>query len=117
MSLPGHPDVRKGISMDLLGMVMGWRWKLQRTRRRWDRLREHALEKEGRLRRESLKELDLIEEKLRMLEEQRMSRRDRTRIMREVEVELANISDLLEKGEAWLAAPQGGQARGQPQTK
>ena len=93
--------------MDILGMILGWKWKVQRTRRRWDRLREHALEKEGRVRREALRELDLTEEKLRMIEEQSMTRRDRTRIMREVKMELANIADLLEKGEAWLAATPG----------
>lgn len=93
--------------MDLLGMILGWKWKVQRTRRRWDRLREHALEKEGRVRREALKELDATEEKLRMIEEQNMTRRDRIRIMREVRMELANINDLLEGGEAWLAATPG----------
>jgi hypothetical protein len=103
--------------MDLLGMIMGWNWKVQRTRRRWDRLREHALEREGRLRKESLKQLDLIEDKLRMLEEQGMSRRDRTRIIREVEMELANMADLLEKGEAWIAAKPRGPAKGQQQSQ
>jgi sensor c-di-GMP phosphodiesterase-like protein len=100
---------REVLIMDILGIILGWKWKVQRTRRRWDRLREHALEKEGRVRREALKELDLVEEKLRMLEEQSMSRRDRTRIMREVEMELSNINDLLEKGEAWLSAASGSQ--------
>ena len=93
--------------MDILGMILGWKWKVQRTRRRWDRLREHALEKEGRVRREALRELDLTEEKLRMLEEHSMTRRDRTRIMRDIKMELANIADLLEKGEAWLATAPG----------
>jgi hypothetical protein len=84
-------------------MIFGWNWKVQRTRRRWDRLREHALEKEGRIRKEALRELDVIENKLKMLEEESLTRRDRVRIMREVRMELANIADLLERGEAWLA--------------
>jgi hypothetical protein len=88
--------------MDLIGIVMGWNWKVQRTRRRWDRLREHALEKKGDLRKRLLRELDLLEDNLKTLEEQKLSRRDGTRILREVEMELANISDLLENGEAWL---------------
>ena len=102
--------------MDILGMILGWKWKVQRTRRRWDRLREHALEKEGRVRKEALRELDLAEEKLRMLEEQNMTRRDRTRIMREVKMEMANMADLLEEGEAWLAASPGSQKNRQQQT-
>ena len=92
--------------MDLIAMILGWKWKVQRTRRKWDRLREHALDREGRIRENALKELDHIEEKVRMLEEERLSRRDRTRIMREVEMELANISDLLKKGLEWVA-PEG----------
>jgi hypothetical protein len=103
--------------MDILGMVLGWKWKVQRTRRRWDRLREHALEKEGRVRKEALRELDLSEEKLRMLEEQSMTRRDRTRIIREVRMELANMNDLLEKGEAWLASPRKSQESRQKQSR
>jgi len=98
-------------------MILGWKWKVQRTRRRWDRLREHALEKEGRVRKEALRELDLAEEKLRMLEEQNMTRRDRTRIMREISMELANIADLLEKGEAWLAASRGAPENRQQQAR
>ena len=88
--------------MDVLGMVMGWNWQVQRTRRRWDRLREHALEKKGRVRERALKELDLIEDKLRTLEEEHLSRRDRIRILREIQMELHNIADLLEQGEDWL---------------
>jgi hypothetical protein len=97
--------------MDLFGMVLGWNWKVQRTRRRWDRLREHSLEKQGTVRKKALKDLDFIEDKLRMLEEESLSRRDRTKIMREVEMELANIADLIEQGEAWLAASREGQSQ------
>jgi hypothetical protein len=88
--------------MDILGMILGWNWRLQRTRRRWDRLREHALEKEGRVRHEALRQLDETEDKLRMLEEQKLSRRDRTRMLREVKMELSNTYDLIEKGEEWM---------------
>jgi hypothetical protein len=89
--------------LDFFAMIFGWDWKVQRTRRKWDRLREHALEKEGRVRKEALRELDLVEDKLKMIEEQSLTRRDRVRLMREVNMALANIADLLEKGEAWLA--------------
>ena len=50
--------------MDLLGTFLGWNWKVQRTRRKWDRLREHALEKKGMVREKALKQLDDIEDKL-----------------------------------------------------
>jgi hypothetical protein len=90
--------------MDILGIFLGWNWKVQRTRRRWDRLREHALEEKGRVRSEALRELDIVEDKLKMIEEQSLTRRDRIRIMREVRMEMKNIADLLEQGEAWLAS-------------
>ena len=89
--------------MDILGMIFGWKWKLQRTRRRWDRLREHALEKEGRIKHEALKHLDETENKLRIIEEEKLSRRDRVKMLREINMELANTRDLLENGEAWLS--------------
>jgi pyruvate ferredoxin oxidoreductase gamma subunit len=88
--------------MDILGMMMGWNWKVQRTRRRWDRLREQTLGKEGIVRKKALEQLDLVEDKVKMLEEQNLSRRDRIRTMRDVEMELSNINDLLEHGVAWL---------------
>jgi hypothetical protein len=88
--------------MDILGMFLGWNWKLQRTRRRWDRLREHALEKDGRVRHDALKQLDDTEDKLKILEEEKLSRRDRIKMLREIEMEIANVMDLVEKGESWL---------------
>lgn len=88
--------------MDILGMFLGWNWKLQRTRRRWDRLREHALEKDGRVRHDALKQLDETEDKLKILEEEKLSRRDRIKMLREIEMEIANVMDLIEKGESWL---------------
>jgi hypothetical protein len=96
--------------MDILGAIMGWRWKTQRIRRKWDRLREKALEKEGRVRSEALKQLDMTEDKVRMLEEQSLYRRDRVRIIREIELELGNTSDLIRNGEAWLDRKPSGQA-------
>ncbi len=84
--------------MDIFGMVLGWNWKVKRTRRRWDRLRERTLGKGVRARRRVLRELDVIEEKLRMLEEEKLSRRDRTRILGEVQGDLANIARLLKRG-------------------
>lgn len=99
--------------MDILGTVLGWNWRLQRTRRRWDRIREHTLEKQGRVKHDALKQLDHTEDKLKMLEEEKLSRRDRIRILREVEMELANTRDLIEKGEAWLGDSRINQRLGQ----
>jgi hypothetical protein len=93
--------------MDFFGLILGWNWKIQRTRRRWDRLREHALGKKGRVRMKALRDLDEVEDKLRTLEEERLSRRDRTRMLREVKLGLANVNDLLERGEEWLRPQEG----------
>ena len=89
--------------MDFFGLFMGWNWKVQRTRRRWDRLREHSLNKKGEFRMKLLDELDKIEDRLKILEEEKLSRRDGTRMLRKVEMELKNVKDLLENGEMWLA--------------
>jgi len=91
--------------MDIFGMVLGWNWRVRRVRRRWDRIREHALEKKGRVRENALERLDQVEDKVRMLEEEHLSRRDRVKILRETEMVLANINDLVEKGEDWLDNP------------
>jgi hypothetical protein len=82
--------------MDLLGMIFGWNWKVRRTRRKWDRLREDALKKEGRLRRTLLEKLDHTEETLKIIEERKLSRKDRQRNMKIVKSELNYIKDLLE---------------------
>jgi hypothetical protein len=82
--------------MDLLGMIFGWNWKVRRTRRKWDRLREDALKKEGHLRKTLLEKLDHTEETLRIIEERKLSRKDRQRNMKIVKSELNYIKDLLE---------------------
>jgi len=82
--------------MDLFGMIFGWNWKVRRTRRRWDRLRENALKKEGRIRKLLLEKLDHTEETLRIIEERKLSRKDRQRNMKIVRSELNYIKDLLE---------------------
>lgn len=82
--------------MDLFGMIFGWNWKVRRTRRKWDRLREDALKKEGRLRKTLLEKLDHTEETLRIIEERKLSRKDRHRNMKIVRSEMNYIKDLLE---------------------
>lgn len=82
--------------MDILGKILGWNWKVKRTRRKWDRLREKSLDKEGRLRKTLLEKLDHTEETLRIIEERNLSRRDRQRSMQTVVSELNYIESLLE---------------------
>jgi hypothetical protein len=83
--------------MDVIGKMMGWDWKVRKVRRRWDRLREKSLEKKGRFRHTLLKMLDDIENKVRILEEERLSKRDRKRILAEVTGELEKIKYMIEK--------------------
>ena len=88
--------------MDFFSLILGWNWRVQRTRRRWDRIRERSLDKKGRLRSHMLKELDYLEDKVKTLEEESLSRRDRTKMMSDVEVGLENLQDVLEHGESWI---------------
>jgi hypothetical protein len=88
--------------MNFFSIFMGWNWRVQRTRRKWDRLREHSLDKKGRVRNYLLRELDLLEDKVKNLEEENLTRRDRVRIMKEVEAGLENLQDVLEHGESLI---------------
>ena len=54
----------------VLGFIFGWKWKIRRLRKRWDRLRERSLKKDEPLRGKLLQDLDTIEQDLRTLEEQ-----------------------------------------------
>jgi len=82
--------------MDILGMIFGWDWKVGRTRRRWDRIREDSLKKKGRLRKTLLEKLDHTEETLRIIEERKLSRKDRQRNMKIIKSELNYIKELLD---------------------
>ncbi|MBI4020195.1 MAG: hypothetical protein HY367_02600 [Candidatus Aenigmarchaeota archaeon] len=75
--------------------LFGWKAKIRRLRKKWDRLRERGLKKDGMLRKAILDRLDQTENKLRILEEQRISRLDRARLKKEVEIDLEEIKVLV----------------------
>lgn len=80
----------------MLGFIFGWPRKIRKLRKRWDRLREKSLKKKGIVKKTSLEKLDMIEQKLRTLEEQKITRLDRSRLSREIEIDLAEIKAMLE---------------------
>ncbi len=81
--------------MGIITFIFGWKWKIRRLRKRWDRLREKSLKKEEPIRTDILKKLDAIENNLRTLEEQKMNRILRAKISKEVEIDLAEVEALL----------------------
>jgi hypothetical protein len=85
--------------MGLLSLILGWNYRVRRLRKRWDRLREKSLKKHGIIRGEALKRLDLIENNIRTLEEQRLNRIVRVRMAKETEIGLAEVKALLKSSE------------------
>ena len=85
--------------MGLLSLVLGWNYRVRRLRKRWDRLREKTLKKHGAVRGEALKRLDFIENNIRTLEEQRLSRIARARMAKEAEIGLAEVKALLKSSD------------------
>jgi len=93
--------------MDILRHILGWNWRVRRLRKRWDRLREKALKKKNPVRVEALKRLDVITPNLTTLEEQRLSRMDKARISKDVEISMEEVRVLLDtKPEEMAAASQ-----------
>ncbi len=82
--------------MIMLGFIFGWPRKIRKLRKRWDRLREKSLKKKGLVKKTALEKLDMIEQKLRTLEEQKITRLDRSRLAREIEIDLAEIKAMLQ---------------------
>jgi hypothetical protein len=80
--------------MDIRRWIFGWDWKIRKLRKKWDDLREGSLKKKGRHKRMLLEKLDRTEEHLRMLEERKMSRWDRARFCKEIEIDLEEIKSL-----------------------
>jgi hypothetical protein len=81
--------------MGLLRLILGWNWKIRKLRKKWDRLREKALKKDDPLRHTLLEKLDSAENNLRILEEQRLSRVDRARLSKTLEIDLEGIKAML----------------------
>lgn len=82
--------------MKLLNLFFGWERKVRKLRKKWDRTREKSLKKHEPIRRTALLKLDAIENNLRLLEEQKLSRMDRARISKEVEIGIAEVKGLLD---------------------
>jgi DNA-binding transcriptional MerR regulator len=80
----------------MLGFIFGWPRKIRKLRKRWDRLREKSLKKKGIVKKTALEKLDMIEQKLRTLEEQKITRLDRSRLSREIEIDLAEIKAMMD---------------------
>ncbi len=80
----------------MLGFIFGWPRKIRKLRKRWDRLREKSLKKKGLVKKSALEKLDMTEQKLKTLEEQRITRLDRSRLAREVELDLTEIKAMLQ---------------------
>ena len=80
--------------MDVRRWIFGWEWKIRHLRKKWDGIREGSLKKKGRHKQSLLEKLDRAEEHLRMLEERKLSRWDRARFAKEVEIDLEEIKAL-----------------------
>jgi len=78
-------------------MFFGFDWKIRRLRNRWNRLRNKALRQEKEKRIRLLEMLDDVENDLRVLEEQELTRVDRYRIMRNVENGLREVEIALKE--------------------
>ncbi len=79
----------------MLGFIFGWPRKIRKLRKRWDRLREKALKRKGLIKKTAMEKLDMTEQKLRTLEEQKITRLDRSRLAREVDLDLTEIKTML----------------------
>ena len=79
-----------------LGFIFGHGRKIRKLRKRWDRLREKTLKKNPELRAQLLPKEDQVEQNLRILEERRLHRGERARLIKELEIDLAEIKAMLD---------------------
>ncbi len=79
----------------MLGLPFGWRYRVRKLRKRWDRLREKSLKKKGVIKATALERLDAIENNLRIIEERKLSMIERSRISKDIEISLAEVKALL----------------------
>lgn len=75
--------------------LFGWNRKIRKLRKRWDRLREKALKKEQPLKGDILTKMDVIEQNLRVLEERKVNRVERSRLAKEIEIDLEGIKAMV----------------------
>ena len=81
----------------LFGSLFGWGRKIRKLRKRWDRLREKTLKKEPRMRAILLSKEDQIEQSIAALEERRLTRAERARLARAVELDMAEVRAMLKE--------------------
>ena len=79
--------------------LFGWGRKVRKLRKRWDRLREKALKKGQPLKGDILLKLDQIEQNLRILEERKVSRIERSRLAKEIEIDLEGVKAMVKMKE------------------
>lgn len=80
--------------------IFGWDRKIRKLRKRWDRLREKSLKKKDPLKSTILAKLDQVENNLRVLEERKsITRVERSRISKEIEIDLEGIKALVKTKE------------------
>ncbi len=79
--------------------LFGWGRKVRKLRKQWDRLREKALKKGQPLKGDILLKLDQIEQNLRILEERKVSRIERSRLMKEIEIDLEGVKAMVKMKE------------------
>ncbi len=89
-----------------LSAIFGHGRKIRKLRKRWDRVREKTLKKDASKRAELLPKEDQIEQNLRILEERRLHRGERARLIKEVEIDLAETKALLGSKSEKLPPPQ-----------
>lgn len=77
----------------------GFGRKVRKLRKRWDRLREKALKKKQPMKGDILTKMDVIEQNLRVIEERKVNRVERSRIAKEIEIDLEGIKTMVKMKE------------------
>jgi len=79
-----------------ISTFFGWKRKVGKLRKNWDRTREKTLKKDAMLRARLLPREDQIEQNLRILEERKLNRGERARLAKEVELDIEEVKALLD---------------------
>ena len=86
--------------------LLGWGRKIRKLRKDWDRTREKTLKKDPGTRSSLLPKEDQIEQNLRILEERKLSRGERSRLYNEIKTELETVKTMLETEGGDYQAPE-----------
>ena len=77
----------------------GFGRRVRKLRKKWDRLREKTLKKKQPLKGDILTKMDQIEQNLRILEERKVNRVERSRLAKEIEIDLEGIKAMVKMKE------------------